>query len=88
MKASIIEQKGNTVTLQLQVQLSKSMLESEENIQEALNEAGCLASQLALEQFDTDGSPLRQAGQKWFSKGKTEKHYETPYGEVVLARHV
>jgi len=88
MKASIVEQDGNTVTLQLQVQLSKSMLETEENIQEALNEAGCLASQLALAQFDTDGSPLTHSGMKWFSKGMTEKHYETPYGEVVLARHV
>jgi len=35
-----------------------SMLEREELIQQGVNQAGQLATEYALSQFDTDGSPL------------------------------
>jgi hypothetical protein len=64
------------------------MLDSEETIQTALNEAGVLATTAALEQFDTDGSPLEIGSTRWTSKGQEPKTYQTPYGEATVARHV
>src|SRR5262249_49125923 len=51
---------------------------SEETIQTALNEAGVLATTAALEQFDTDGSPLDIGSTRWTSKGQEPKTYQTP----------
>ena len=88
MSASLIEVKGNRVKVELTVELSRSMLETEEGIQVALNEAGCIASREALRYFDTDGSPIRIGPEIWRTKGQQPKCYQTPYGEVELERHV
>jgi len=88
MPATLIERRESTVTIQVSIKLSRSMLDSEEAIQQALNEAGVLASTEALKQFDTDGSPLVFGEQRWTSKGQLPKTYQTPYGEAVVARHV
>jgi hypothetical protein len=88
MSATLIERQENTVTIQVQIRLTRSMLDTEEAIQQALNEAGTLASGEALKQFDTDGSPLVIGSTHWTSKGSEPKAYQTPYGEVSVARHV
>jgi hypothetical protein len=88
MSATIIERQENTVTIQVSVKLTRSMLDTEEAIQQALNEAGVLASTEALKQFDTDGSPLEIGDQRWTSKGQQPKTYQTPYGEAIVERHV
>jgi hypothetical protein len=88
MPATIIDRQENSVTIQITVSLSRSMLDSEESIQTALNEAGMLATTEALKQFDTDGSPLAFGATRWTSKGQEPKDYQTPYGEVTVARHV
>jgi hypothetical protein len=88
MAASVISVDGDVVTLEVKVKLSGSMLESEESILAALNEAGCLATGKALERFDADGSRIELGGVKWFSKGRLPKTYQTPYGTVEVARHV
>jgi len=41
MPALLIEVKGSRVKIELTVELGRSMLDTEERIQEALNEAGC-----------------------------------------------
>ncbi len=41
------------------------MLKSEEAILEALNEAGTIATEEALKQFDTDGNEIEVNGQKY-----------------------
>jgi hypothetical protein len=64
------------------------MLESEKNIQRALNEAGNLASELLLESFDTNGKPITVGSITMTSKGKIDRAYQTPYGEITIARHV
>ena len=56
MNAKLVSSKENTLTIQLEVTLTNSMLESEENILSSLNEASCIATTEALKQFDTDGS--------------------------------
>jgi hypothetical protein len=88
MSATILERQENAVTIQIRIPLSRSMLETEEAIQQVLNEAGVLASAEALKQFDTDGSPLLLGSTRWTSKGQEPKAYQSPYGEVSVARHV
>ena len=67
---------------------SRSLLDTEGAIQQALNEAGVLATTESLKQFDTDGSPLEMGGTRYTSKGLEPKTYQTPYGETVVYRHV
>ena len=88
MPATITERQENTVTIQLTIPLSRSMLDTEEAIQAALNEAGVLATGEALKQFDTDGSPLALGATRWTSKGLEPKTYQSPYGPVSIERHV
>ena len=88
MPARLIEVSGTEVKLEVTVELSRSMLDTEEAIQVALNEAGCLASREALRYFDTDGSPLQIGPEIWRTKGQQPKLYQTPYGEVEVERHV
>jgi hypothetical protein len=87
MPAVVLDRQPDSVTIQIQVPLSRSMLDTEAAIQRALNEAGVLATHAALRHFDTDGAPLRLGG-LWYSKGPQPCTYQTPYGEAVVERHV
>ncbi len=49
---------------------------------------GCIATKAALRYLDTDGSSIKIAGEKMGAKGELPKTYQTPYGEVVVDRHV
>lgn len=88
MSATIVESDANSVTIQITIPFDRSMLASEESIQIHLNAAGVLASGKALEQFDTDGSPLLVGGVVYTSKGRQPKSYQSPYGKVSIERHV
>ncbi len=88
-KATITNQTNESLTIELTVNLdSSSMLKSEDNILEALNGAGRLAAQVALAQFDTDGSAIVVGETKLTSKGKYNKNYETQWGKIDVERHV
>lgn len=65
-----------------------SMLAQEQRLQEALNAVGREGARHLLTGFDTQGEPLLHAGRKWTSKGRIAKFYETPWGEVLLERHL
>ena len=88
MSAHIIASENNSITIQVTVQISNSMLFSEESILEAVNNVGNLASQEILKSFDTDGSAIMIGSSKWISKGQEIKAYQTPYGEISIPRHV
>jgi hypothetical protein len=88
MSATLLERHEDAVTIQIRIPLSRSLLDTEQVIQQALNEAGLLATAEALRQFDTDGSPLQIGQTRYTSKGQEPKGYQTPYGEAVIARHV
>lgn len=76
MAAKIIHQTSNKIIIQVEIELNaKSMLASENQIQNALNEAGCLATEQALTQFDTDGRPISVGGKKMTSKGQEKKRF-------------
>jgi len=65
-----------------------SMLAQEERLMEAINAVGRVAAAHVLAGFDALGQPLLHAGRKWTSKGRVAKFYETPWGEVLLERHL
>ena len=88
MSATIVTRQESSITLQVTILLTRSLLDTEHGIQEALNEAGLLATTEALRQFDTDGSPLQVGATRYTSKGQEPKDYQTPYGETTVARHV
>ncbi len=88
MNVKLKKQESNKVVIEIELEFTNSMLESEERIQEALNNAGCLATGSLLEMFDTDGSPIRICNQKLTSKGQEKKQYYTPYGKAEIKRHV
>src|SRR5512135_2193322 len=64
------------------------MLEAEQPIQQALNQAGILATAETPTQFDTDGAPIRLGATKLTSMGRSLKEYQTPYGVAAVERHV
>ena len=54
------------------------MLDMEEGIQAAVNEAGNLATKEALKRFDTTGAPIQIGSARMTSRGLVLKRYETP----------
>jgi hypothetical protein len=88
MNASIIKRNDTHFTVQVQVSYKNTMLDFEESIQSAVNEAGLISTKEALSQFDVDGSPIIMGANKFTSKGTEPKVYQTPYGAVDVHRHV
>jgi hypothetical protein len=88
MSATIVARSETAFTVQVEIPYGSSMLDFEQTIQERLNQAGVLATQEALQQFDTDGSPITIGSVKFTSKGQLPKQYQTPYGVATVARHV
>ena len=88
MGVQLLRMEGTQVKLEVTIDLSRSMLTSEENIQQSLNDAGRVATSAALKYLDTDGSAIELAGEVMRTKGEQPKAYQTPYGEVVVNRHV
>ena len=88
MSAAIVARSETSFTVQVEIPYGSSMLDFEEAIQDRLNQAGVVATQEALQQFDTDGSPITIGAVKLTSKGPLPKEYQTPYGVATVARHV
>jgi len=88
MIAEIINNSSESVTIQVTIPIGDSMLSTEEAIQKGVNQAGLLATEYALSQFDTDGGTIEVGGKKYTSKGQFSKTYQCPFGEFELYRHV
>lgn len=88
MSATLISKTQDSLVVQIEIPLSRSMLEGESLIQDALNEAGTLATGELLKRFDTDGTPIKMGSVKMTSKGMVPKQYQTPYGVTEISRHV
>ena len=88
MSAIVVARQESSITIQITVPLTRSLLDTEHGIQQALNEAGLLATTEALRQFDTDGAAIQVGPSRYTSKGQEAKDYQTPYGEATVARHV
>lgn len=88
MTRRITQNDDDTITVSFTFKPGSSMLESELNLQSAANEALSEATGACLGRFDTDGAPILVGATKLTSKGRVPKRYQTPYGEVKVARHV
>jgi hypothetical protein len=88
MTAAIVTRSETSFTVQVEIPYHSSMLDFEQAIQDRLNLAGVVATEEALHQFDTDGSPITVGAVKFTSKGQLPKQYQTPYGVATVARHV
>ena len=88
MTAQVTRQSKDSITIEVTFQLTGSMLQAEEAIQDALNEGGLLATEKNIQRFDTDGSPIQLGSVRMTSKGQFPQDYETPYGSVAVPRHV
>jgi len=88
MSAAIVARSETSFTVQVEIPYGASMLDFEQAIQDRLNPAGVVATQEALQQFDTDGSPITIGPVKFTSKGPLPKEYQTPYGVATVSRHV
>jgi hypothetical protein len=88
MSATLSENSDGSFSVSFRFTPGNSMLEAEHSLRAALNEAGNLATGKCLEHFDTDGAALTVGGERFTSKGRLPKTYQTPYGEVTIHRHV
>src|SRR4051812_39569333 len=88
MSATIVARSESSFTVQVEIPYGSSMLDFEQTIQERLNQAGVVATQEVLQQFDTDGSPITIGPVEFTSKGQLPKEYQTAYGVATVARHV
>jgi len=71
MAAKIIRKEGKKLIIEITIDLEDSMLDSEEAIQAVVNEAGTLATEEALKQFDTQGEAIEIEGKKAMAKQGT-----------------
>jgi hypothetical protein len=90
MSAEIKRNTNHSITVSVSFTPGQSMLESEQALQKALNEAGAAASAECLKEFDSDGSSLVIGGKKLTVKGgkKMPKIYQSPYGEILAERFI
>ena len=88
MTVSIVKQNNESITLQVTISFNRSMLDSENAIQDAVNKMGRVATGELLKTFDTEGEDILLGAVKMTSKGLTNKCYQTPYGEVEIERYL
>ena len=88
MSVKIVSSNLEGLVLEVQIPFETSMLNGEQRIEHALNEAGSMASGELLKRFDTDGGTIRIGATKLTSKGQVAKTYQTPYGEIQVSRHL
>lgn len=88
MSATLISEDADHLVVQVVIPKSRCFVECEENIQDAVNKVGRLATGQCLADFDTDGSAIVMAGTKLTAKrAKVGRNYETPYGVVRVERY-
>ena len=86
--ARITAQNKSEITIEVTIDLNGSIMDMENNIQDASNQIGILATEKALETFDTDGSPIQMGSEKWTTKGIYPRKYQTPFGEITVKRNI
>ena len=84
MSVKIVSSNDEGFVLELRIPFETAMLDGERRIEQALNEAGAVASGVLLKRFDTDGSAIQLGDTRLTSKGHIEKTYQTPYGETRI----
>jgi hypothetical protein len=81
MKTEHKIEKDGSISITLNFKPEGSMLQQEEQIAQALAEAGRIATALSLRQFDTDGRPIVVNNVKHTSRGQEKKTTKHPTGK-------
>jgi len=68
MAAEILREDDNQIVIEITIVKHSSFVDCENEIQDRLNEVGCLATARCLENFDTDGTPIIMGNQKFTAK--------------------
>lgn len=82
------------VVTRIELPLGASMLEQEDAIEAAVNEAGLISTRVLIESLDTQGKPLKatsKEGTPLHLTAKSQrviKQIETPYGPLQIPRYV
>lgn len=74
MIKQIKQEEDGSLTVSVNLRFEGSMLEMEEKIALTVNELGKIATKEALNQFDTDGSPIVVGNKRYTSKGLVKKN--------------
>ncbi len=89
MYTSVLSSNDEITEIVIKIPHNRSMVDFENHLQDALNEAGQLGTKKQLEWLDTDGSPITLGNVRLTSKSKKElKVYETPWGAVRVNRFI
>jgi len=88
MAAAVVRRTDTAFVVQVEIPYRGSMLDAEDAILDALNQAGVAATAEALRRFDADGQSIHLGPMKLTSMGQVRKQYQTPYGVATVARHV
>jgi hypothetical protein len=88
MSVKLVSSTDDGLVLEVSLPFETAMLNGELCIEQALNEAGSVASAELLKRFDTDGGAIQMGATKLTSKGQVAKKYQTPYGEIQINRHL
>lgn len=64
-----------SMSITLNIKPTGNFLEQEEQIAAGVAEVGRLASELAMKNFDTDGSPIIVSNSKYTSRGQEKKNF-------------
>ena len=88
MSVRILSSDNAGLVLENTIPLGTVMLDGEKSIEQALNDAGSMASGELLKRFDTDGGAIQLGDTKLTSKGQIEKTYQTPHGEKRVNHHI
>lgn len=86
--AKLLNSSNDGFSIQIDFKYNESMLVAESDILKGLNDAGVIATEEVLTQFDSDGSVIKMGNQTFTTKGQQEKNYQSPYGEIRISRHV
>lgn len=88
MSVEIISQTEDFITFRMPLQRGATPLETENLLQDNLNEVGAIATGTLLKQYDADGEPIFVNGVKMTSMGLFNKVYQTPFGPFKVKRHL
>ncbi len=73
METNYKVESDGSISITIKFNPTGTFLEQEEQIAEAVTEAGRIASQLVLERSDTNGEPIIVDNRKYTSRGKEKK---------------
>lgn len=73
MEPITTRQADGSLTISFTFKPEGNMLQQEEQIRQAVNALGCMATAASLKSFDTDGAPIQLAGINYTSKGEKKK---------------